>query len=725
MSKLSPFAGLTGNSEFRGMQKTLVLTLLTAVLLQFGDVYGQEAKSAFFKAVKIGEADGTTVPDNYVDVGWVAIEAPRPDGESVRSHLMRLKAEQARRHPMREGSFTSHKTMGDSLTVSDGQYLTQTLPNGFEIPIIGGIPNDNSLAISNGGILLLAFNSHIAGYDLNTVEDLYDDGRYPLGFIGIDFNGPSTNFYDPKVIYDPVRDRFILAFLRGNTPTTSGIILAFSKTNDPRDGWNTYLLPGNPLNNDRWTDFPTIAITNEELFFTANFIIPGQPWQTGFDGSMIWQLGLDEGFNGDTAIDSRLWYDIKHNGKFTRNVHAVQFGDVQDRNDLFFLSNRNFSLQNDTIFLIHINGTRNDADTDIDVRALTSSQDYGVPPFGRQSDTDTSDTGSGFDTNDGRVLGAFFVNDHIQFVSNTIDFNSGRGAVYHGMIEDPYGDDPLVSGQIIGHERLDLGYPNIAWTGVQPCERQAMIGFNHSSPNDPAGCSAIYFTDEGSYSPITYITKGESYVNRHAGNYERWGDYFGLQRKYNDPGRVWSSGYYGHNNNSNGVFSALLYSPDTLHLDIQVSAESGNALCDASVNAQGVSGQVPYTYRFNGQVSSDGIGTGFCAGDTVIVSVEDASGCERRDTVVISLKSPDLKNIVYPNPTSDITVVRFRLPRRGQVQIMLSDQFGREVQVLTRRYAGAGTYELSLDVSRLASGIYVVKTFLDQEELLTEKIMVN
>lgn len=70
-------------------------------------------------------------------------------------------------------------------------------------------------------------------------------------------------------------------------------------------------------------------------------------------------------------------------------------------------------------------------------------------------------------------------------------------------------------------------------------------------------------------------------------------------------------------------------------------------------------------------------------------------------------------------------VVRFNLPQQGEVQVLLTDQFGREVQVLTTRYSNSGLYEMVLDVSRLATGVYVVKTFLNGEELMTEKILVN
>ena len=63
-----------------------------------------------------------------------------------------------------------------------------------------------------------------------------------------------------------------------------------SQTNDPAGLWNLYALPGNPKDNDRWTDYPMIALTEGELFLTGNLIIPGEPWQTGFSETLIWQM---------------------------------------------------------------------------------------------------------------------------------------------------------------------------------------------------------------------------------------------------------------------------------------------------------------------------------------------------------------------------------------------------------------------------------------------------
>ena len=50
--------------------------------------------------------------------------------------------------------------------------------------------------------------------------------------------GLLDRYYDPKVIYDPLSDRFILVFLEGSTSSDTRIVVGFTETNDPTQTWN-------------------------------------------------------------------------------------------------------------------------------------------------------------------------------------------------------------------------------------------------------------------------------------------------------------------------------------------------------------------------------------------------------------------------------------------------------------------------------------------------------
>jgi hypothetical protein len=536
-----------------------VLSIVFGVLFVVANA--QDFKSQNIKITK----EGVVNPRDYTpdfNASIKNVEMPSPDGDSYKSFLMRQKIESRKTYPLKP-STTSNKTTAKAEKPIVGRQTPtyRRLPNGTVINVNGGIPNDNSMAISNDGILVSGFNSNIWAYDYNT-----DTVAFPNSVISLkNMSGetaPGGNYYDPKLIYDPDADRFILTFLKNNNPATNKIFICFSSTNDPLDPWYVYSLPGNPLNNNRWTDYPAVSITEKEFFVTGNLIVPGVSWQVGFDGSVIWQVNKQEGYNNANDITSTLYSQISHNGFYTRNVHPVRGANgVAEKQ--YFLSNRNFDISNDTLFVMHLTGDQSDPNTELIIEHAVTNVPYGFPPNGQQTDTDLSDPTSGLQTNDARVLGAFLLNDVIQFVGNTVNPSTGRAAIYHGFVTNPSSDQPEIKGNIIASDSLDYGYPNIAFTGRSKSESQAIIGFDFTSKNDFPGVGAIYFNNDKEYSDMQVLVNGQSYIDRLSGTYERWGDYVGIQSKFNSPGTVYTSGYYSLEFNNNSTWVSELISPDT------------------------------------------------------------------------------------------------------------------------------------------------------------------
>ena len=64
----------------------------------------------------------------------------------------------------------------------------------------------------------------------------------------------------------------------------------------------------------------------------------------------------------------------------------------------------------------------------------------------------------------------------IQFVSNTLDPTTGFCGVYHGIITDLEGTKNI-DALTIGDDTLDIGYPNIAYTGKFDGDNQSIITF--------------------------------------------------------------------------------------------------------------------------------------------------------------------------------------------------------------------------------------------------------
>ncbi len=502
---------------------TIVLTAFIGIT----QVYSQ--KTTFNKSEIISiPKRSVTSPRNFGPDYFTAmysLEMPAPGSGSYRSYLIGLKEKlyAGRSFPGLTG-FRSSETIPVPDTIA-----------GFNgNPMGTGVPNDNDIAISNNGIIVSVINSSIY---------IFDQSGTTLGSFSLETFADTLNLtgdkFDPKVLYDPHHDRFIIVFLNlvfGDEANNTHIVVAFSQTNDPMGSWNLYALPGNPKNNDTWTDFPMMAITEGELFITGNSIIPGEPWQTGFFETLIWQMRLDSGYAGGD-LSAIFWDNLTFDGMPIRNLCPVKGGSTVYGPNLYLLSNRNFAESNDSIFIVEITGTLEDAATTAVIDLALTDVNYAVPPQARQYNDHT------FDTNDGRILGAVMENGWIQFVSNTLDTATGFSGIYHGFIANLDGER-TITGHIIGDDTLDFGYPNISYSGRYENDDQCIIVVNHSAPEVYAGMSAFFY-NQGEYSERLHIKSGETYVNVISGYYERWGDYTGSQRKYDAPGNVWVSGTFG------------------------------------------------------------------------------------------------------------------------------------------------------------------------------------
>jgi hypothetical protein len=648
-----------------------------------------------------------------------SLEAPLPDGKSYKSFLMQQKLAQRSRYPQDAQA----RLMLDSAEAAQPQIaksigMKRFLSSGTVVDIAAGIPNDNTLAISDSGIAIAGVNSLIYAWDFKADTLVFPSAVVSLRSIA----GPSgidDYYFDPKILYDETNDRFILVFLKNASPASNGYVVAFSTTNNPLDSWNTYFLSGNPLNNDRWTDFPAISLSNGELFITGNLIIDTAPtWQEGFDGSIIWQVKASDGYAGADEITSRLHSDIRFNGRFIRNLHPVT-GAMGNAAEQYFLSNRNFDLENDTVFVLKMASSLEE-EANLIIKQTTTDLPYGMPPNGRQEDTDPNDPTGGLQTNDARVLGAILMDDKIQYVANTVNPATGFSAVYHGFINDLTNDKPSVNGRILGDSHLDFGYPNIAFAGNEICDTEVLIGFNYSAPDSFPGTACRYYSNEDEYSAIRILKTGENYVNRLSGTYERWGDYFGFQRWHSRPGHVVSAGFYGLLSRQNGTWLNEIVSPDSLQLTFNV-IETGNAnACSGVLKVQVDGGVPPYEYFWNGVEGGDEFSNA-CSDASMVLKVRDSRGCSSEFGFVPS--STSTESGLYPNPFNDHVNFSFSLEEDGEIYASIYDAAGKLVAELIRKQAKKGQNEIQFLTDPLAKGVYFLRVELNGEQKFLEKLV--
>lgn len=61
----------------------------------------------------------------------------------------------------------------------------------------------------------------------------------------------------------------------------------------------------------------------------------------------------------------------------------------------------------------------------------------------------------------------------------------------------------------------------------------------------------------------------------------------------------------------------------------------------------------------------------------------------------------------YPNPFNPVTTIRYALPRKAVVKLVVYNVLGRRVTILVDKEQAAGWHTVAFNASQLASGVYV------------------
>jgi hypothetical protein len=84
---------------------------------------------------------------------------------------------------------------------------------------------------------------------------------------GVTVSGTFPSTFDPRIVYDPVTQRWFASSLDSGSPTNN-FLLAVSKTSDPTAGWTGFLIAGAPGGN--FTDFDGLGFNQDQVYLTSN-----------------------------------------------------------------------------------------------------------------------------------------------------------------------------------------------------------------------------------------------------------------------------------------------------------------------------------------------------------------------------------------------------------------------------------------------------------------------
>ncbi len=388
-------------------------------------------------------------------------------------------------------------------------------------------PMDNSIAISNGGWIISVANNTIE-YDNTSGTTVYYNGL--LNFIN---DSTITGVCDPVVLYDSQADRFIFFCQTSPITINSKLLVFFSKTNNPNDGWWYYKLNGNPLNNGEGFDYPKMAVSNNELYISGNLFF--QPSGT-FDQAILYQITKSNGYSGG-SLSFQYWTGITGTPFTLLPVSLGQQGSYGPGCYLVSTTAGGAS----TIKLYDLTDDMTATNEQLNYYSITTPA-YSLPGEASQLGTTCK-----LDNGDCRALSGFYLNGIIHFV-----FHSDIGTGWNGINYNRLNLSTLTNqSSTFGAVGVaDYSYPSVVSYSTSSADKSVMIGFGRTSPSIYPEIRVVNCDDSMNWSGSTLVKSSINNVHYTSTTKERWGDYTGTSRKHNSSTpSIWMNGMYGNASN--------------------------------------------------------------------------------------------------------------------------------------------------------------------------------
>ncbi len=403
-------------------------------------------------------------------------------------------------------------------------------------------PTDNSVAVSNAGIVVSVDNA--------TLEYYQEDGT-PLAQVITwnDFLNNDTSLvlgkYDPRVMYDNVHDRFITVILHGPlSKLRNKIIVAFSKTNNPLQGWNIYTLPGNPYSDTSFADYPSVGFTNNELFINVNLFKTIPPYN--YNQSLIYQISLSNGYGASPTLDYKIWGD-----SITTPTGLPGFTIVPASNGLGKPMGPNMWFAStwpdggdSNVYVYQITKELYDTSSQLLSYAIP------IPVFNICADAkmpgvlpntvDSISTGSSITQN------AFYLDSTIHFTFDA-DIQNGYCGVNYGRINLRTNTAQVKQ---FGINNTWLTYPAVASFGSTDTSKEVVLAYVQADQNTLPQTAAVAVDKDMNFSAPIIVKTGDTTLDIIPGT-ERWGDYTGIHRRFKNNSNipeVWMAGAYSATN---------------------------------------------------------------------------------------------------------------------------------------------------------------------------------
>jgi PKD repeat protein len=622
-----------------------------------------------------------------------------------------------------------------------GRATTPVLGTNFlgnEIPY--GTPPDNAMAISNGG--------RIVSSDNGTIEYYTEAGQYVLiNESHSDFfndNSLTGSIFDPRLIYDSQADRFIFVILHGSSSTTSQVLIAFSKTNNPSNGWWMYSVSRNPVNNNCWLDYPNIGVSNNELYISGNLFTDND----NYNQSVLYQISKSEGYAGQ-SLSYQLWQDVEDDqGASAFTLVPLSYGQQGNYGPGIYLASARSGGSN-KLFIYDLTDDMSASNEQL----LAYSAN--VSSYSPAADAYQPGSAPDLNNNDCRLQHGFYLDGYVHAVHHA-DYNN---TAYNGVnyYRVPLSNLNGANQSSFGENNKDCSFPSLASFAMQANERSVMIGYLSVSSSSAPGMRAVNCDENMNWSSSSLIKNGDTYVDYSwLSGTERWGDYSDLQRKHSaTTPEVWMAGCFGATGPVNHTWNTWIaeikgeYTPLPLTV-AGFTADTTIGYNPAVINFQDTSSNNPTAWFWTFEGGTPGISVSQNPTVTYIdtgmfdvtLAVTNQYGSDtltkeeyitvlNSDTVVItpeSVNEIDIQSLrVYPNPVAayELMYLDIDVQVASMVQVEIIDMQGKKVKTLLDDRLKSGLHRLSFNTMALAAGQYVVQINVNNQTTHNEKIIVT
>jgi hypothetical protein len=392
---------------------------------------------------------------------------------------------------------------------------------------------------------LAAVNVRMAFYDRAGVE--LDPPRL-LENLDTTLPGGADSF-DPKVIYDPYRQHFVLTFLSATaTRSFISVVVIPEGSEDTTNDWCVLHMSGDQVGNNgkQFADYPMVGFTEDRVTLTTNqFDFSNAPAIGRFDYVQVVSIRKAVLYDCSVPVvpikvfSGAQTEDPDGSQAFTI-VPTVSFGGSPT---VQFMTSLDFNGSTGKLILWRVKVV--DGVLRL-TRAQVTSGPMDYPRFGRQCPGNPGGLNDNWDTGDLRITSSFWDGGLGRLYTTTARAGNFGGGATESVIRwwevDPasaLGDSDVTRTGTVGASGRDVAWPSIATDG----DGKIWINYARAGAGECLAAYASVIQPAASGSVPALIASGVGRYEFSPG-LERWGDYTAISRDPVTPTQMATYGAY-------------------------------------------------------------------------------------------------------------------------------------------------------------------------------------